>query len=542
MGPIGDHHGVMNSNASVRRIRRSTDDHVIAGVCGGIAEYFAIDPVIVRIAAVVAAIFSGGAGILAYLGAWIFIPYGPHAEGAVRGPRRRHGHRDRRRIVGAVLLGLGAINLLDRVGLGFRSGITWPLALIGVGAAVLWSRRDALEDSSVPFDRRPDHLGLGDDHDAPSGVGTDVSANDPCGTDRWGSDSSDWRGRGRHRHGPPHWAHTGRWSTEGHTDRDLATTSVPTGSAGGGNARSAIDVRPARDPLLEEADRLDAELADVHRMAEERLRRTTASSAPTALATRRAWREPSRVGPVALGAIMVSGGVLAAMSALGIAHPGPVTFVGTALLLLGLGLVAGTFMGRPRGFIFLGMILSAALAATSLFAIRWGGSIGDFTYVPTSVAALQSKYQVFAGQVGLDLRQVDFHGRSADMRAEVGFGQLVVLVPADVRVEVDAKLGAGELTAFGDTKDGLQPRLRAVSPGATTAAGILRLHLNGGAGQMEVARPGELVHATFPAGDSGRAVGLFKRPPSLSGPVPTGLPEPTSPPAPVTPTTRGDAR
>ena len=539
----------MNSNASVRRIRRSTDDHVIAGVCGGIAEYFAIDPVIVRIAAVLAALFSGGAGLLAYLGAWIFIPRHPSSGETIRAPRRRHGHRDRRRILGAVLLGLGAINLLDRAGLGFRSGITWPLALIGVGAAVLWSRRDPAEDSSVPFDGRLDHLGLGGDYNAPSGVGTEGSGTDISGTDRWGTDRWGGHGRGRLRHGPPRWAHSGRWSTNGPvSDRDTVAASASPNGGGDAMTPTAVDVLPTRDPLLEEADRLDAELADVHRMAEERLRRTTVPSAPTALSTRRHRREPSRVGPVAVGAIMVSSGVLAAMDALGIAHPGPLTFIGTALLLLGLGLVAGTFMGRPRGFIFLGMILSAALAATSLFAIRWSGSIGDFTYVPTSVAALQSEYQVLAGQVGLDLRQVDFRGRSADMRAEIGFGQLVVLVPADVRVEVDAKLGAGELTAFGDTKNGLQPRLRAISPGKTTAAGVVRLHINGGAGQIEVARSGQLVHATFPSGDSGRARGLFKSPSLPSGPVPIGqsespsLPEPASPPVPVATFTRGDAR
>lgn len=47
---------------------------MIAGVCGGIAEYFNEDPTIVRLIWATATIFSIGLGILAYLTAWIIIP------------------------------------------------------------------------------------------------------------------------------------------------------------------------------------------------------------------------------------------------------------------------------------------------------------------------------------------------------------------------------------------------------------------------------------------------------------------------------------
>ena len=56
-----------------RRLYRSRDDRVIGGVCGGIAEYFRIDPVIVRVVAV-ALVFAGGAGLLAYLAAVLLVP------------------------------------------------------------------------------------------------------------------------------------------------------------------------------------------------------------------------------------------------------------------------------------------------------------------------------------------------------------------------------------------------------------------------------------------------------------------------------------
>ena len=55
-----------------KRLLRSKN-RMIAGVCGGIAEYFNIDPTIVRILWVLFT-FAGGAGILAYIIAWIIIP------------------------------------------------------------------------------------------------------------------------------------------------------------------------------------------------------------------------------------------------------------------------------------------------------------------------------------------------------------------------------------------------------------------------------------------------------------------------------------
>src|SRR4051794_13794005 len=59
--------------AAPRRLYKSRDERMIAGVCGGIAEYFGIDPVIVRVIAV-ALVFAGGAGLLAYVAAWLLVP------------------------------------------------------------------------------------------------------------------------------------------------------------------------------------------------------------------------------------------------------------------------------------------------------------------------------------------------------------------------------------------------------------------------------------------------------------------------------------
>ena len=56
-----------------RRLVRSTSDRVIAGVCGGLGDYFGVDPVVFRIGFVVS-IFFGGLGALAYLLLAVFVP------------------------------------------------------------------------------------------------------------------------------------------------------------------------------------------------------------------------------------------------------------------------------------------------------------------------------------------------------------------------------------------------------------------------------------------------------------------------------------
>jgi phage shock protein C len=83
--------GVAGSAAPVgippaKRLMRSSRDKKIAGVCAGLAEYFDIDPTIVRVVWLLA-IFLGGTGVLAYLILWIVLPLAPYnAPVSVPGP------------------------------------------------------------------------------------------------------------------------------------------------------------------------------------------------------------------------------------------------------------------------------------------------------------------------------------------------------------------------------------------------------------------------------------------------------------------------
>ena len=67
--------------ASQPRLMRSRADRRIAGICGGLAEYFDVDPTIVRVTWVILSIVAGAVvfGVVAYLIAWFIIPAAPFA-------------------------------------------------------------------------------------------------------------------------------------------------------------------------------------------------------------------------------------------------------------------------------------------------------------------------------------------------------------------------------------------------------------------------------------------------------------------------------
>ncbi len=58
----------------MKRLTLSSENTKIAGVCGGIGEYFGIDATIVRILWILGTLLSFGTGLLAYLICWVLIP------------------------------------------------------------------------------------------------------------------------------------------------------------------------------------------------------------------------------------------------------------------------------------------------------------------------------------------------------------------------------------------------------------------------------------------------------------------------------------
>jgi signal transduction histidine kinase len=112
----------------------------VAGVCAGVARRLGLDPLVIRIIAVVAAAF-GGAGVALYALGWAFIAAPERAEGEARGVRTRTGSW--RVGAGVALLALSALLFLREAGLLFAEEVVWPLVLAAGGVALVWRQTAA---------------------------------------------------------------------------------------------------------------------------------------------------------------------------------------------------------------------------------------------------------------------------------------------------------------------------------------------------------------------------------------------------------------
>jgi phage shock protein PspC (stress-responsive transcriptional regulator) len=64
----------MTPESARKRLVRSTDDKMVGGVCAGVAAYLDVDPTLVRALTVLAALFSLGTVVVAYVVAWALLP------------------------------------------------------------------------------------------------------------------------------------------------------------------------------------------------------------------------------------------------------------------------------------------------------------------------------------------------------------------------------------------------------------------------------------------------------------------------------------
>lgn len=162
-----------------RRLYRCRENRVLAGVASGVAEFFDLDPTLVRILWFLS-IFVGGVGILLYIGMAIIVPLEPAAAGTAEAPAgvapgaasgetaaaaahnhafagpsegHRHGRGGTGRVsmfLGSALILFGSLALLDialpDLGLSWRQ--LWPLLIIGLGALLVFGALGRERESS----------------------------------------------------------------------------------------------------------------------------------------------------------------------------------------------------------------------------------------------------------------------------------------------------------------------------------------------------------------------------------------------------------
>jgi hypothetical protein len=136
--------------------------------------------------------------------------------------------------------------------------------------------------------------------------------------------------------------------------------------------------------------------------------------------------------------------------------------VAVALATIGAGLVVGAWYGRARWLIALGAVLTVALGITAA-GDRWNDRPQrNVTWTPTSVADLRSPYRVEGGNGVLDLSKVDFTGGTPHLDVATNLGNLEVILPPQVDVDVTASVNVGNAQVFADQWGGVGRQERTV--------------------------------------------------------------------------------
>src|SRR3712207_5804485 len=129
------------------------------------------------------------------------------------------------------------------------------------------------------------------------------------------------------------------------------------------------------------------------------------------------------------------------------------------------------------------ILLALPLAAVAATDLDVRGTWGDRTFRPLDVADLDRGYEMGMGSMKVDLRDVQLPPGRTDLHLDMGFGEIVVLVPGDMCVtsHADVRFGAvnvgdGEQAGV-DIEDDFGPRL--------VAPGVAQLHLDVNLGMGE---------------------------------------------------------
>ena len=202
-------------------------------------------------------------------------------------------------------------------------------------------------------------------------------------------------------------------------------------------------------------------------------------------------RERSILGRVTVSVALIVGGVLIGWNGVTDSDVPVRVVIAAALAVVGLGLVVGAYIGRARGLVALGVLLTVLVSAAAVADIPVRGGTGDRTWRPATVSDLRSTYRLGIGQSELDLTRLDLAG-AGRTRVDVrqGIGHLLVIVPDDVVVRIDADANAGEIQLPDqDALNGTDLSERVVLPeGSAPSAAVLVVDAELGVGSLEVRR------------------------------------------------------
>jgi phage shock protein PspC (stress-responsive transcriptional regulator) len=445
----------MERMGSIWTIRRSATDAKLAGLCGGVAQHWGVDPVLVRVGWALLAL-SGGIGLVLYLAGWLLIP----VEGSDKRPVDDLFGESVRRWprelwIALVVVASVAVSAI----FGWLSPFTIGPALV---IAIIWYfgfYKGRQHKGSTPAP-----LSTADSSPAASQPEQPQVVQSPEPRTPFAEAAEAWQRR-----------------IEEHT-RQAAAAGIPSttpreewpGPPPENPAEAPSDVQTAgHAAFLAEPDPAGLYVEPL-------------TATPVKMSDTRSAKRLRLVSLIVLG-LTLSG--LGLAEALGAAIP-IAGYLAAALLVIGLTLLAATWLGMARGLLPLGVLLAIAVVLVSAAGPVVRGPFGETsTHTYTSLAELPAGDSEEVGKLLVDLSQLDLT-RNATYAAHVDLGQLVVTVPKDANVVINYRADLGAVRAYGiDVQAGSEltgqvPAAQPIQPGEHT----LTLDLSVDAGNIEVRR------------------------------------------------------
>ncbi|MGH8982690.1 MAG: PspC domain-containing protein, partial [Acidimicrobiia bacterium] len=204
----------------------------------------------------------------------------------------------------------------------------------------------------------------------------------------------------------------------------------------------------------------------------------------------RKQRQPPVLGPLTWSLALIGVGTLVLPDVAG-AHIALAAYPALALGIVGLGLLVGTWYGRSRGLIALGLVLALGLGIGTIADVSqpggWRVPVHHIAF--TDVGQIRPAYDFGFGRAELDLSAVNFQERTVRTRVDMGVGDLRIVLPENVDVVADVHVGVGESAVLGRYEDGddVRTQLRDDGPDGS-GGGRLELAVDHGLGRVEVHR------------------------------------------------------
>jgi phage shock protein PspC (stress-responsive transcriptional regulator) len=414
-----------------KRLVRLDDEKMIAGVASGIGRYLGIDPFVIRLG-FVAASFLGGAGLVLYIVAALILPResnGVVSEQPTQGSELVRWFLRQRTWVKVALV---VVLFLVIGGFANAHGLfVWGAALLVIGAFLLLRSDEPAPSATATAASEPEPT--------PSTAATTTTGQWPTAQQPAAQQSTAQQSAAQQP--TAQWSATQQSTAQWSAAQPTIETPLTTAAYGNPSPPQSSPAEPAKPRYVRNSDALPV---------------------------------------IGTGVAFFVAAALLVLGHHDVINLSVQHFLAAIVIVLGATVFVGAWIGRARILTGLALTLVFFTAVSSVAGVHLDNGTGLSDNRPTTIAALQQDYSFGAGREILDLSSLPADDAASPVRITLSAGDLVIVVPRNRPVAVDARVGFGHIDALGQQRSGVQKKLSAThdafDPYTTTSTLVVEAH------------------------------------------------------------------